>query len=150
MKSIKETLVLPSAAMRMALDALVRHSKRTDFAINMHTFGDVAPNGLCMGCMATCAIQEVADFCFHAGDEIHYESQRANLTGLDEDEMGAFETAIDAYRQGDARYLYHFFGAGLAIADELRDAGVEMDTDNWQEHLPAFYAFADRVAAAGY
>lgn len=109
MINIKETIKLPSTALQMMVDGIKEQSKRTDFIINMSTYGDADNNGICYGCAATCTIQKIAA----RSISINYIGSvglRAYDLGFDEDELRWFEDAIDDARAGELGNLFNFFG----------------------------------------
>jgi hypothetical protein len=132
MKSIRETLKVPSAALQAMVNGLRKQSKRSDFKIDMGTFGD-AYGGVCYGCAATCALQEISGIDFTLENMLWHNLPYA--TPFSGQEISDFEDVIDAARSGYLLPLFTFFHLH-PIHNRGYPRRFNLDTDNWEEQLP--------------
>lgn len=151
----------PSKVIRAAIHGLQTHRDRDDFIIDMHTFGGVAfrNNGdhVCMGCLATCALQSLANVELTAGNIIGCDS-RAAAIGVHKIEVYRFDSAVNALRFNDPKELY----AACGLAEhEYRDLPSKAGIGTWLvDARPSRHAldraineltlFAETLEAAGY
>jgi hypothetical protein len=105
MKKIKDIISKPSQAIRAMCEGLIDQNKRTDFIVNMDTFGSYI-DGICYGCAATCAIQNITGRNLTAGEQIERVTNRSKVLRLDHEDLERFEFIIDDVRRGN-------FGLGL-------------------------------------
>lgn len=105
----------PSLVVRATIHGLQTASTREDFRLNMNTFGDTGKSGdkrVCIGCMATCAMQSLFNVTFTASN-IDSAARRANVAGLTHNPFGDYydlEVAVDRVRQGLTSKLYNICG----------------------------------------
>lgn len=125
------------------LTGLKSQSERCDFKIDMTSFGH-SKDGVCFGCAATCAVQQLAGENF-IPDFIGTMSTQADFLKFDLYDMGAFETAIDELRKGIIYDLVRYFGKQKHIAfilEELKQCTVALPlltTDTWHVNLQPYY-----------
>jgi len=147
--NIREFVKLPSTALQYMVDGLLQQNNRTDFVIDMSTFGDDRlagdilhenfDNPICVGCAATCAIQQIANKDLrlnHIKDTI----ARAHYLGFHYEELDRFERAIDAARAGQLYFLFIFFGKVFTneIADVINKDilyNFTLTSNRWKENL---------------
>jgi len=145
MKSIKEQLKVPSAALQAMVDGLRKQSKRKDFVINMSTYGE-SRGEICFGCAATCAVQQISGINLTVED-IDVANQSLKL-GYDFDHLSAFEMSINAARLGDMYLLFLFFDLVWQY-DFDYDERFFLKTENWEEQLPAVEALIAELKEKG-
>ncbi len=140
MINIKETVKTPSNALQYMVDGLRKQSQRTDFRINMRTFGavgffeDKSDKDICYGCAATCTIQEIAKKDLTI-DTIRGIDARSMALGFDYSELERFEEAIDGARAGHLGRLFHFFDMEDKYFEEYCYR-VKLFTGDFKEQLP--------------
>lgn len=134
MINIKDTVKLPSTALQLMVDGLQRQSQRSDFKINMGTYGDEVQD-TCFGCAATCTIQELAGKNLTKID-IGEIIARSIALGFDVDELREFEGCIDMARQGHLYSLFYFLGFGNVYDYDRYDLRFFLD-HNWRDELQA-------------
>lgn len=156
----------PSLVVRAAAHGLQTHRDRDDFVINMGTFGRVTwqdvvyrpvPDGICMGCLATCAMQSISNVEF-TPDNIRCTPSRAAAAGFSQVDTRDFELAVDALRDNSPRQLYAF--CRLEPEDLLnvpKTVGIGMwlcthplPAENIDRAIEELTAFAETLEAAGY
>jgi hypothetical protein len=96
----------PSVALQAMVNGLQAQSNRDDFRIRMSTYGAYG-GGICYGCAATCALQELAqvNFDFPAISSL---KKRAAACSFSYEETDKFEAAIDNARLGELAGLFRF------------------------------------------
>jgi hypothetical protein len=169
-KSIKEIVKTPSQAIQFMIDGLLKQSKRRDFVIDMGDYGSVEyrttksgkDKKVCVGCAATCAIQEVAGknlspskwLTFHGTD---YEQGRQ--LGFSEYEVSSFENAIDKVRKMQLAGIFRFFNyeriphaAQKVIFELAENSGTffVLGTSNWKHQLPKVQILCNKLKELGY
>jgi hypothetical protein len=150
----------PSQLLQVMLDGLAENSADPLFRVKMETFADVASNGVCFGCAATCAIaklhgplysQTMAEARTLGVEAVGYrhfayilgkESLRKDIRDL--------EWAIDEARSGDLGELFEFCGIDPDEADSRFNGRYRLMTSNWQEQIPAVEATIAALKEAGY
>lgn len=99
MKNIKTIIKRkPSIALKFAVAGLKRLNTKSKYEINMTTYGNFR-EGVCSGCAATAAIQELSGHDF-SGDEIYYRKGRAKAIDVNIHALELFEDAMDDTRIG--------------------------------------------------
>lgn len=131
-------------AVEAMLTGLSEQSKRTDFKINMATFGR-SDHKVCFGCAATCTIQQLAGVNFTVSN-IQDVGDRAYATQTDLYDLSNFETAINELREGMISPLVNYFDKGKdvnypKIYTSLRSiqASLPILLDDWQYKLQPYY-----------
>jgi hypothetical protein len=113
----------PSVAITYAIKGLERLATKPGYCVNLHTYGR-AYDGICYGCAATAAIQEIAGKDLDESN-IGNTQDRAKALGLEERELMAFESAINLSRSGRINKLLIFCGLGVEentdIISEVHD-----------------------------
>lgn len=160
-----------SQVVRAMVNGLKRYGDDPDFEIRMATYGAVQRTlegrEICMGCAATCAIQELAGVRF-TPDDIEIVTglsaenafyNHATATGWPIEEVDIFENAVDALRGGNyfihqaVRQLQRLgcqFSAASIVEEMSKLAPLlELNDTSWREHLPAYEKFAERLEAVG-
>lgn len=117
MKKVKDIISKPSEAVRAMVDGLKEASKRSDFIIDMNTFGNNVGD-ICCGCAATCAIQKVFDYNFTAYN-IYGKATKATALKADVNDLGHFESAIDELRTGYPRSILMYFHIKKQVIDDI-------------------------------
>jgi hypothetical protein len=138
-----------------AVDAMIkglyRQSKRSDFKIDMATFGFYSgTRKKCFGCAATCTIQQIGNVNFK-DDQIHEAFKNLNVSNGD---LQRFENAIDTFRTGYAMYvplynmqpLLHYFKLTRKkkLCAEISKKSkhlLKLDTFNWRTRIPEYRKF---------
>lgn len=115
-------------AVEAMIDGIQAQDQRSDFKIDMHTFGDVK-SGICFGCAATCAVQQLAGVNLTATN-IH---DRHETLNIDMNDMLAFEHAINVLRLGALGILFGYFKKERSLVG-FRHLPV-LHTFNWREGL---------------
>lgn len=108
----------PSIVVRATINGLRNALRRPNFLLDMRTFGRVSDSSnLCIGCMATCALQEITNTQFHS-DEITTAGSRSEYVGLPYGTVDRFERVVDLLR-GNLLYPLYNFCAVDAVQDDL-------------------------------
>lgn len=148
MKTIKEILKVPSAALQAMVDGLRKQSKRKNFRIDMGSFGEVAiTKSLCFGCAATCAAQQIAGKNL-TPTNVGTLSKRAKKLNFDVLDLSKFEQAMDHARRGLIGSLFDYF----CVAEEhsiLFDNRFYLWSDSWEEQLPKVEALIEELKSKG-
>lgn len=140
MGKIRELCPTMSQALKAMLTGLEKQSKRSDFIIDMDTFGSYRDN-ICFGCVATCTLQEIAQKDF-IGEMIIYDASRAAYLGFDRNELAEFELAIDLARRFSFNSLFAFYHINdLELRGQFRKEMDTYDTTpmevyNWKKQAP--------------
>jgi hypothetical protein len=133
MISIKEKIQSkPSVALQFMLDGLIKQSERADFKVDMRYFGALF-EGVCCGCAATCAIQELTGINFDS-KTIKSVDTRAEAISISESELLLFESAINEVREGCIILLFEF--CNLDSSDYKPIFELCITTCNWENQLP--------------
>jgi hypothetical protein len=137
MSKIKDIVKTPSAALQAMVDGLREQSKRSDFKIDMHTYGAYNPGyGVCFGCAATCATQKIFETKFQP-DFINTVSRRAEAFKCEMYDLHEFEQAINSARIGVMSKLFLYYDIVLyGVKDVSFLPEFSLCTDNWEAELP--------------
>lgn len=111
----------PSVAVKAAIAGLRDAIQRDDFIVDMMTYGDHRNFGgrqLCMGCLATCTFQELAQVRF-SPDIISSHTNRARAVQLTRDRYHDLEHAINSLRLGWTENLYRVCGLKMDEREPL-------------------------------
>lgn len=98
----------PSIVIRAAIHGLQAAMSRDDFELDMCVYGDtmrIGDKGICMGCLATCAMQSLFNVKFTT-KTILSRNQRATAIGTDFVYLQKLENAVDDVRCGDVYRLF--------------------------------------------
>jgi len=149
MRTFREILGKPSDALQAMVDGLREYSARSDFRIDMDTFGMVH-NDVCFGCAATCAIQKATgkyllDLKYNRLDGLWY-NIKAEFFAVSKSELVAFENAINAARLGDVSSLLAYYGI---IDNCIFDSRFKLLSDNWEQQLMAVVQVIAELRAVG-
>jgi hypothetical protein len=133
------------------IDGLINQSKRDDFQIKMHTFGN--SDGLvCFGCAATCTIQQLSNFNFKHPFEINNVSRRYETIDnkslfKDIKELNTFEMAIDNFRTSFPEDICYFLNLDYQKIKEIIQSvnPLPLSTNNWQERLPTYQELTNKL-----
>ena len=106
MKILDEIQGKPSIAILRTIEGMRRLKQNKNFELDMFTFGKVK-EGICYGCAATAAIQEIAQIEL-TQENISMISQRAKALSFDLKELYRFEHAINDARVGNIVNLLKF------------------------------------------
>ena len=157
--NIKETVKLPSTALQYMVDGLLKQSKRKGFMINMETFGELEDidtgkksKQICIGCAATCAIQQLANKNLNK-ENIQYLARRAKYLGFDYVELDAFEMALDKFRYADFTYLFNFFGISGSrsmVWQYEKNYTYKLTTNSWKLILPEVKKLIEQLKSNGH
>lgn len=159
-RSIKELAPKPSDAVQAMVDGLLEQSKRTDFAIEMTTFG-MATKGVCFGCAATCTIQkmiginfnnETIESRYNTVDKILQTRWTGQPFELDHLGFREFEIAIDNLRKGYVDFLFKFYHVNYnehELGEKYEKDLLYLTTGSWEEGLPRYQVLADKLRADG-
>jgi len=161
--NIKKTVKLPSTALTYMLKGLDKQSKRKDFIVSMSSFGKIVDAYLtdppmCVGCAATCTIQQIANKDFVGTDRsISNQARRALYLGFDPEELNDFEIAMNDVRLGMISKLLVFFG--FDIMEDLEkvvhlaikhNKPFEITENDWFFKRPAIEKFIAELKKLGY
>ena len=133
------------AAVAAMLEGLKNQNYREDFTVDMGGWGCVRhvrhrEKPLCVGCAATCALQEYFDVDFNA-DNISNVAFRAAAVNAYVDDVDGFEEAINTLRVASAKKLGHFCSLTRAenkfVCDKFENLPY-LTTKHWEERLPAY------------
>ena len=105
MKEIKTITAME--AIKAMLLGLRKTETRDDFILDLNTFGENNEEGICVGCAATVAIQELNSRLFKP-NEISNTVRRAKACKQKPYIFNAFESAIDDFRLGKEKELAIF------------------------------------------
>ena len=128
MRTFREILKVPSAALEAMCDGLLEQYYRKDFIIDMGTFGG-ALNGICYGCAATCAIQKAS------GVNFTEETIYSKHTAGGHFDIYRFEQAIDHARNGQLKYLFEYFHINPDRCLKYCNRW-DMQNYNWKNEIP--------------
>lgn len=136
MRTIKQLAPKLSDALQAMVDGLNKQSKRQDFAVDMSTFG-MAENGICFGCAATCAVQELAQINL-TEDCIENAYDRAATFNVTVYDLDTFEKAIDTFRRGNPYVLLAYYGIVETGLEWMLHSycGLRLNTNDWKEKIP--------------
>ena len=139
-----------------AVDAMIgglkSQNKRADFVVDMCSFGEVhyfegSGRKTCVGCAATCAVQELFNLDFDSTN-IGNCSTRAAAINVLEQTAGSFEEAIDDLRIGNVLPLTNFCQLEaydhLNIEHHFQDT-KELTYENWRDALYEYEIAIDEV-----
>lgn len=145
MKTIEDFIKKPSEAVRAMVDGLRNQSNRSDFKVDMDTFGRYQGD-VCFGCAATCAVQQATGINL-VGEDVYRKSNRA---GIKEESLTNFEIAIDHLRKGHSHLFIHYFE--LPNSRKLQYFGILplMTTKNWEYVLWRYEEYAEWLEEQGY
>lgn len=137
-----------------AVDAMIKglkkQSKRKGFIVDMFSFGDYDyGKHVCVGCAATCAIQQLAGVSFK-GDKIRYTDARSEFVNVTYNDLQTFQYDIDSFRKGYLNGgiggLLHYFHIKTTLIPEIMEQFEllpPLENDTWKEHLPKYQKFCD-------
>ena len=115
-KKIRDIISKPSEAVDAMINGLLKQEVRKDFIIDMDTYGQVGKvhptdegDNVCFGCAATCTVQEITSINYTSKSSIYTIGNRSDSCGIDADDLGLFEAAIDELRQGNLYTLFMYF-----------------------------------------
>ena len=146
MKTIKEIISKPSEALQAMVDGLKTQSKRKDFKIRMHTFGET--NGdICFGCAATCTVQQLTGI--NLTDTNIYLFQHSKVLNIEKRDIEKFEIAIDGTRKGYLRKLFGYFGIEIPEKYYKRQ-NFYLGTITWKEELPIVNKLIEELKEQGF
>jgi len=161
-KTFREILGVPSAALQAMVDGLRLYGNRLDFKIDMGTFGS-NENGVCFGCAASCCVQKVlGKNLLSGGDGIEIPVVRARFFGTAVEDLGDFEWAVDGARSGSLSCLLGYFGINemthqsivelngqWGVNDTIWDSRYELNSDDWEQQLGAVEEVIAEMKAIG-
>lgn len=143
-----------------AVDAMVkgiaRFHKRKSFRIDMNNYGGLTypkhvSRPICVGCAATCTIQQLSGIIFTV-DTVYMRDERAADVGVAPEDIEAFELAVNSIRRGSAYDIVEYMYGKARRYDRmswtiynLADGLPSMDNDNYMEVLPQFKQFRDEL-----
>lgn len=145
MKKITDYISKPSEALKAMVDGLINQSKRKDFKIDMKYFGR-GVKGVCFGCAATCAIQQITGRKFTAtnvGDEDF--EKREKVMKVD---YCVFEDCINLARKGIMYDLFNFFQLGSYFIHSY-NSRFNLENDNLESQLPKVEKLIAELKAKG-
>ena len=145
MRKITDIISKPSQALQAGVDGLRAQDARPGFCVSMSTYG-VEINGICFGCLATCALQQLAEKNLGPGD-ILGTWWRAKALGFEQEDVNRFEIVMDLAREGDLRGLFRFFGLP---PEEVPACEWRLLQANWREQLPAVEKTIEELRQNGY
>ena len=146
-----------------AIDAMIKGLREIlgdNFKVDMESFGH-ANRGVCYGCAATCAIQQIAGKLF-TPDDLEYAymvAKKATALDMNKEEMLAFETAIDQFRMGNIWFLLKFYGiraesSGINIllpnGSKVMMGSWYMNTRDYKAQLLFIEEWNNQLKQAGY
>lgn len=140
----------PSIALKAMVAGLLKMSQRADCRIEMGTFGDFE-NGICYGCAATAAIQELCQIEF-TPHQFMRERDRVEALGVETSDLRAFEYAIDSARKGELMELFLYMGLQSKIhhSNERHNMRFCLTNKNWQKALPDVNALIQDLETEGF
>lgn len=154
MIDIKKRVKTPSRALEYMRDGILRQQKRKKvFRIDMGTFGTWNESlEICIGCAATCTIQQIAkkDFTKAFDGKIVQARERRLFLGFEPSQFYKFEFIMNEARSGKYRALFYFFGKGRVwrkirwmVSDELQVCLINdtVRTKGWIKKLNKTIAF---------
>jgi hypothetical protein len=131
----------PSDALKAMLRGLEKMDSRSDFKIDMDTFGLVIKTShivACFGCAASCTVLELLEV-----KDINYALfprvlGRAEWLDINEQELVKFELAIDAFRTGYPCPLLDFYNVKPSLIKKiaLLMPFVGLTTFDWKKQIP--------------
>ena len=136
----------PSAVVNAMIVGLESHANRDDFKINMSTFGMEGIGGICVGCAATCAVEQITGHKFTTR-EIEGRENRAVSIHVNYCDLQHFEDVIDAFRHGKHEMLKYI--CPNFVPPEPETELLTLNSRNLQDNLPAYKAYRDQLIAAG-
>lgn len=154
-KRIKDVITKPSEAIQAMIDGLRKQSQRSDFQVNMMTYGargskHGAYANICYGCAATCTVQELAHIDLSC-DVIGSKERRAKALGFKLLDQLQFEYVIDLVRRGNMSELFVYFDISLQEAHRFIDAWLPTLVDtNWEKDLKYYEQYVRKLQKAGY
>jgi hypothetical protein len=131
MKNIKDIISKPSEALQAMMDGLLEQAQRSDFKIDMLTYGKYDENNICYGCAATCTVQKLLNKNLDKENidwDLHSE-----FFGIKD--IIEFERVMDWARVGDLRDLFYYFNLLDKFENDFDDM-FGLETDNWKRELP--------------
>ena len=159
--SIFQSVTKPSQVVRAMIDGLDNHCTRSDFEVNMDVFLEkLVYKNLCVGCAATCAIQQVMNKEITRDDlvrgedfDLKLETNRFDLyshvfhTDHNEtNEIMLFESLVEHLRTGDVFGLLQFYECKQEDIDNILDSWNNhlpvLTTRTWEDHLKSYELFA--------
>lgn len=141
MKKVRDIIQRPSDAVMAMVEGIRKQRKRPDFCLDMDTFG-MAIGGICYGCAATCAVQEI----YNHDLNIHeIQSRLLKIRAFDADsiDLADFEKAIDSLRQGIYLPLFDYF-------DVDKHDMLVLSKKPWPFHLPHLGSFVTEESLTVY
>lgn len=148
LKTFKELLKVPSAAILAMCDGLENQSKRSDFIVIMSTFGAVDSEGRCVGCAATCAAQEITHVDLNSSN-IGSANERATVFSVAIHDLKLFEEAVNSLRQGYPERLLLYFGITDKPVDFFPLPHLSSTDWSWNKYLSRYRQFAEALAKLG-
>ena len=159
MLKIKELVKCPSEALEAMLQGMEEQSQRTDFKIQMTSFGYTdGYKKICCGCAATCTIQKLAgkNFTYNQGGYILSPTGRAAFLDFDKKELNDFEDVIDRARKGGFIGLFRFYYPLFNPSDipEIL-AGIDyedfyLSSADWQDQTGTLQQIIEAFKLHGY
>ena len=166
MSIFQSKVTKPSQVVRAMIDGLNHHCTRDDFEVNMEVFIDkLVYKNLCIGCAATCAIQEVLnkeitrdDLAREEEFDLKLEANRfdlySHLFHTDHNETNAimlFESLVEHLRTGDIVGLLQFYECKQEDIDNILDSWEDnlpvLTTRTWEENIKSYELFAKDLEA---
>jgi len=149
MRKITDIISKPSEALQAMVDGLLEQDQRSDFRIDMATFGNYDPERkICFGCAATCTAQKLAGINF-TGKEIDNEREREYFLDIKMADYNDFENVIDSVRRGAVSDLFDYFDIGTGLQYQF-DAKFDLENDNWKEQIPEVLQVIEDLKKKGF
>lgn len=147
MRTYKDILGKPSAAVRAMIEGLKDYGNRKDFVVDMKSYGG-SIDGTCFGCAATCACQKASGVDYNSKN-INSEWDRSLVSDVSMADQYCFEACIDELRCGCPQGLMVYFNLPYCRDHGDIIAGCRMDSENWRDMLPNYEQLADALEADG-
>lgn len=125
-----------ATALEAMCNGLEYQDSREDFTIDMCTYGD-ALYPQCLGCAATCALQDIAGIDFTTTTISLTRTRQEAGRFTDWEDVSEFECAINMARHGRLNALYGFCGS----EEKTKRQPWTLTTHNWKKELPKVRRF---------
>jgi hypothetical protein len=132
MKLIKDIISKPSEALQAMVDGLIEQAQRSDFQIDMNTYGEYNnDDDICCGCAATCTVQKLLNK--NLTKENINSDYHSEFYGIED--IKEFENVMDDARVGSLITLFDYFNLLDKFENDF-DKRFCLRTDNWEKQIP--------------
>lgn len=129
-------------AVQAMVDGLRNQNERSDFRIDMDTFGEYT-GSICFGCAATCAVQQITGVQFNDARIIY---ARERVIEHDIEDLADFECAIDSIRKGSFAEIAEYFNKEIPDVFYYVFGGTwHLGDYDWEQQLPGIEDFIAKL-----